>query len=72
MIPYALGPSVAPSRAASEGFRGSPPEDVPLTAEEVMREYCRVMNVPYPIREMTFVLSWMIFRVRRISFRAGR
>jgi hypothetical protein len=72
MIPYAWGPSVAPSGSVSEGFRGAAPEDVPLTAEEVTREYCRVMNVPYPILEMTFVRSWMIFRVRKIPFGVGR
>jgi hypothetical protein len=65
MAPYAFGPSVGPYGLTSEGFRGSPPDTVPLTDEEVLREYCRVTKIPYPIEEMTFVRSWMIFRVRK-------
>jgi len=41
-----------------------------------VREYCRVMKIPYPIEEMTFVRSWMIFRLgiilQGVAARAAR
>lgn len=47
-------------------FRGKPREEVPAAYDELEREYCRIMQIPYPIREMTFASSWMIFRVRPV------
>jgi len=37
--------------------------DVPMQLEDLEREYCRLTYQPYPIVEMTFVKSWMLFRV---------
>ena len=45
------------------GFKNTT-KDVPITLEELEREYCRLTNQPYPIIEMLFVRSWMLFRVR--------
>ncbi|KAF8178677.1 kinase-like domain-containing protein [Mycena galopus ATCC 62051] len=45
----------------SRGFKGAP-ERQPIALEELEREYCRLTNQPYPIKEMVFVHSWMFFR----------
>jgi len=37
--------------------------DVPISLEELEREYCRLTNQTYPLQEMIFVRSWMVFRV---------
>ena len=37
--------------------------DVPVPLEELEREYCRLMGFSYPIKEMLFARSWMLFRV---------
>jgi hypothetical protein len=47
-----------------QGFKGTS-QDVPIALEDLEQEYCRLTNQPYPIREMVFVRSWMLFRVRR-------
>lgn len=39
-------------------------KDVPIPLEDLEREYCRLTSQPYPIKEMVFVRSWMLFRVR--------
>ncbi len=36
---------------------------VPIALEDIETEYCRLMNLDYPIPEMAFVRSWMLFRV---------
>lgn len=41
--------------------------DVPIQLEDLEREYCRVTSQPYPIPEMVFVRSWMLFRVSVVS-----
>jgi hypothetical protein len=46
------------------GFKGAS-QDVPIALEELEQEYCKLTGQPYPIREMIFVRSWMLFRVRR-------
>lgn len=42
-------------------------QDVPISLEELEREYCRLTTQPYPIREMVFTRSWMLFRVRPLT-----
>jgi len=37
--------------------------DVPISLEDLEKEYCRLTSQPYPIPEMVFVRSWMFFRV---------
>jgi len=37
--------------------------DVPIPLEDLEKEYCRLTSQPYPIPEMVFVRSWMLFRV---------
>ncbi|KAJ7270043.1 kinase-like domain-containing protein [Mycena haematopus] len=43
------------------------PEQQPIALEELEREYCRLTNQPYPITEMVFARSWMLFRLAVIS-----
>ncbi|GJJ08605.1 hypothetical protein Clacol_002824 [Clathrus columnatus] len=40
---------------------------IPITMEELEREYCQLTRQAYPIQEMTFVRSWMLFRLSIIS-----
>ncbi|KAF8520271.1 kinase-like protein [Hysterangium stoloniferum] len=47
------------------GFKGLP--SVAISSEELEREYCRITNQPFPIKEMVFVRSWMLFRLAIIS-----
>ncbi|KIK95761.1 hypothetical protein PAXRUDRAFT_826682 [Paxillus rubicundulus Ve08.2h10] len=42
-------------------------KDVPIPLEDLEREYCRLTSQAYPINEMTFVRSWMLFRLAIIS-----
>ncbi|KAI6119020.1 kinase-like domain-containing protein [Pisolithus croceorrhizus] len=42
-------------------------DDVPISLEELEREYCHLTNQAYPIKEMGFVRSWMLFRSAVIS-----
>ncbi|KAF9228509.1 kinase-like protein [Gyrodon lividus] len=42
-------------------------KDVPIPLEDLEREYCRLTNQTYPIKDMTFVRSWMLFRLAIIS-----
>jgi len=44
------------------GYKNSPAE--PISLAELEREYCRVTQQSYPIQEMEFARSWMLFRVR--------
>ena len=37
--------------------------NAPISREELEKEYCRLTNQPYPITEMVFARSWMLFRV---------
>ncbi|KAF5326626.1 hypothetical protein D9611_000276 [Ephemerocybe angulata] len=48
------------------GFKNTT-KDVPIPLEDLEREYCRLTNQPYPITEMIFVRSWMLFRLAVIS-----
>ncbi|KAG1782023.1 kinase-like domain-containing protein [Suillus placidus] len=42
-------------------------KDVPIPLEDLEREYCRLTNQPYPMKEMIFARSWMLFRLAVIS-----
>ena len=45
------------------GFRNAN-VDVPILLEDLEREYCRITQQAYPIPEMVYVRSWMLFRVK--------
>jgi len=42
-------------------FKNEP--EVPITLEEMDRTYCQLMKLEYPLTEMLFIRSWMLFRV---------
>lgn len=39
--------------------------EAPIALDVLEREYCRVTHQPYPIPEIVFARSWMLFRVSR-------
>ncbi|CDO73966.1 hypothetical protein BN946_scf185043.g14 [Trametes cinnabarina] len=45
----------------STAFKDNPAE-APVPLEDLEREYCRITQQPYPIPEMVFARSWMLFR----------
>ncbi|KIO22657.1 hypothetical protein M407DRAFT_79013 [Tulasnella calospora MUT 4182] len=49
------------------GFKNAPQEDVPITLDELYREYCKLTGWVYPLAEMPFVSSWMLLRLAIIS-----
>lgn len=57
------------------GYKGTS-EHVPIALEDLEQEYCRLTNQSYPIHEMVFVRSWMLFRLsvilQGIAARYGR
>jgi len=50
----------------SHGYRNGK-GSAPVALEDVEREYCRLMHQAYPIRDMAFVRSWMLFRLAIIT-----
>ncbi|RDX49304.1 APH-domain-containing protein [Lentinus brumalis] len=60
--PWCISPdSFPPNGSLSAAFKNNDAE-APISLEELEREYCRVTNQPYPIPEMVFARSWMLFR----------
>lgn len=57
--------SVIPESPETFSMRGykRATQDVPIPLEDLEKEYCSLINQPYPIPEMVFVRSWMLFRV---------
>ncbi|KAI0741115.1 APH-domain-containing protein [Earliella scabrosa] len=53
--------SFPPNGNLSAAFKNNDAE-APIGLEELEREYCRVTKQPYPIPEMVFARSWMLFR----------
>jgi len=48
------------------GFKNSV-EGAPVPLEHLEREYCKLTRQPYPIEEMVFARSWMLFRLAVIT-----
>ncbi|KZV70009.1 kinase-like protein [Peniophora sp. CONT] len=42
-------------------------DGVPIPLEDIEREYCRLMGLAYPIKDMIFVRSWMLMRLAIIA-----
>lgn len=62
--PWAIDPALvkrADGVSVLIAFKNSPEQ--PADLEELEREYCRLTKQPYPIPEMVFARSWMLFRV---------
>ena len=45
-----------------KGFKNTT-VNVPIALEDLEREYCRLTAQDYPMSEMVFTRSWMLFRV---------
>ncbi|KAF8756752.1 Phosphotransferase enzyme family [Rhizoctonia solani] len=66
-MPYHVDPAEVPPPSAISGFKGQPPDAVPCSLEELERTFFDGFGVPYPITEMVFANSWMMFRLSIIS-----
>ncbi|KAJ6593435.1 kinase-like domain-containing protein [Mycena capillaripes] len=55
-----------PDQLFMAGFKDAP-ERQPIALDELEREYCRLTHQSYPIKEMVFVRSWILFRGAVIS-----
>jgi len=60
------GDTMLESYTLINGFKGAR-KDVPIPLEDLEREYCRLTAMDYPITEMIFARSWMLFRLAVIS-----
>ncbi|CAE6338723.1 unnamed protein product [Rhizoctonia solani] len=67
LMPYHVDPAEVPPPNAISGFKGQPLDAVPCPLEELERTFCDGFGIPYPITEMVFTNSWMIFRLSIIS-----
>ena len=47
-----------------KGVKGMPYDQLPVTLEDLQREYCKVSGLSYPIEGADYATSWMFFRVR--------
>ncbi|KAJ7198594.1 kinase-like domain-containing protein [Mycena pura] len=66
-IPWSIQSIQDGTQTFMRGFKGASPEEMPVSLEDLEREYCRLTHQPYPIKESLFVRSWMIFRLAVIS-----
>ena len=65
-IPWAIDEKDMPEYSKAFTMRGfNDAKDAPISLQDMEREYCRLMNLPYPIKEMVFARSWMLFRVSK-------
>ncbi|KAJ7287119.1 kinase-like domain-containing protein [Mycena rebaudengoi] len=63
-MPWVINPAdteVDGEEPLMAGFKGQP-DKAPIPLADLEREYCRLMNQAYPIKEMVFVHSWSFFR----------
>lgn len=60
--PWCIDSRYIPTGKTLPSFKG-PSSNAPISLEELEREYATLLNQSYPITEMVFVRSWMLFRV---------
>ncbi|KAF8648531.1 hypothetical protein AX16_006235 [Volvariella volvacea WC 439] len=63
--PWSIDPRDLPQATAMRGFKNA--KDVAIPLEDLEREYCRLLGQSYPMQEMVFVRSWMLFRLAIIA-----
>ncbi|KIJ24019.1 hypothetical protein M422DRAFT_39324 [Sphaerobolus stellatus SS14] len=63
--PWVIDPKLQPASSTMTGFKNNP--KAPVSLEVLEREYCRLTKQPYPIIEMVFARSWMLFRLSIIT-----
>ncbi|THH33046.1 hypothetical protein EUX98_g1126 [Antrodiella citrinella] len=64
--PAIIPPSNDPAFAMIIAFKNRP-QIAPIPLEDLEREYSRLTNQPYPIPDIVFARSWMLFRLAVIS-----
>jgi hypothetical protein len=47
-----------------KGVKGVPYDQLPVTLEDLQREYCKVSGLSYPVEGAAYATSWMFFRAR--------
>ncbi|KAF9529729.1 protein kinase subdomain-containing protein PKL/CAK/ACAD [Crepidotus variabilis] len=65
--PWSIDKSILPDFAQHMTSFQNAKSNVPVSLEELEGEYCQLMMLPYPITEMKFVRSWMLFRLAVIA-----
>jgi len=67
--PWSIDPKLVPPMPGGSALIGfkNVPEDAPIALEDLEREYCRLTKQPYPIMEIGFARSWMLFRLAVIA-----
>ncbi|KAL0955798.1 hypothetical protein HGRIS_002007 [Hohenbuehelia grisea] len=72
-MPWSMGQKDIPkdlvgkSTATMNAFKDAPEGVAPIALEDIEREYCRLQKQQYPLAEMVFIRSWMLFRLSVIS-----
>lgn len=61
--PWSISPGSLPAGGTLTAAFKNNEAEAPIELEALEREYCRVSGQPYPIPEMVFARSWMLFRV---------
>ncbi|KAJ7864620.1 kinase-like domain-containing protein [Mycena olivaceomarginata] len=64
-LPWSIRPAdmqINPDKPLMGGYFKDMPEKQPIPLEDLEREYCRLTNQPYPIKDIVFVRSFMLFR----------
>ncbi|PCH35571.1 protein kinase subdomain-containing protein PKL/CAK/ACAD [Wolfiporia cocos MD-104 SS10] len=66
---WAIDPQILPDTVAGTALAGfkNNVKDAPISLEDLEREYCRLTSQPYPIPELVFAHSWMLFRLAVIT-----
>ncbi|KAH8087811.1 kinase-like protein [Cristinia sonorae] len=68
--PWAIDPGLIPRGTPASthmvAFKNRP-QEAPIPLEDLEREYAKHMNLPYPIPDIVFARSWMLFRLAVIS-----
>ncbi|KDR75639.1 hypothetical protein GALMADRAFT_492411 [Galerina marginata CBS 339.88] len=64
--PWSVDMKDVPADSVVRGFKNAT-VNVPIPLQDLEHEYCRLTKQPYPIPEMVFVRSWMLFRLSVIS-----
>lgn len=63
--PFSIHVDHVPPGSTIKPFKGA--KDVPIALDVLEKEYCRLLQQPYPIQELVFVRSWMLLRLAIIA-----
>ncbi|KAJ7194425.1 kinase-like domain-containing protein [Mycena pura] len=64
-MPWSIRPEdmqIDPDKPLMGGYFKDMPEKQPIPLDDLEREYCRLTSQPYPIKDIVFVRSFMLFR----------